>query len=258
MSIIKRIMPVTMLAAALTSCSNKEEAQANDFNYVVDNFADIQVLRYQVPGFENLSLEQKKLIYYLTEAAISGRDILWDQNCAYNLPIRQVLEGIYTNYAGDKESADYKAFEKYLKQVEFANGIHHHYSMDKFTPEFSQEFFIEAVKSLPTEQLPLAEGQDTDAFIAEITPVIFDPTVLAKRVNQAEGADLITTSACNLYGGGITQAEVEQYYNKLKDPKDQTPISYGLNSRLIKRDGKIEEEVYRVGGLYSPAIERIV
>lgn len=251
-------MPVTLVAASLASCSHKDEKPADDFNYVVDNFADIQVLRYQVPEFENLSLEQKKLIYYLTEAAISGRDILWDQNCAYNLPIRQVLEGVYSNYAGDKESADFKAFETYLKQVEFANGIHHHYSMDKFQPGFTQEFFAEAVKAVPTEQLPLAEGQDVDSLIAELTPVIFDPTVLPKRVNQAEGADLITTSACNLYGGGITQAEVEKYYNSLKDPKDLTPISYGLNSRLVKRDGKIEEEVYRVGGLYSPAIERIV
>ena len=138
MSLINRIMPATLLTAALVSCSPKTEQAGDDFNYVVDRFADIEVLRYKVPDFENLSLQQKKLIYFLTEAAITGRDILWDQNCRYNLTIRQILEPVYTDYTGDRESADFKAFEKYLKQVEFANGIHHHYSMDKFIPEFSQ------------------------------------------------------------------------------------------------------------------------
>lgn len=258
MSLINRIMPATLLTAALVSCSPKaEQTGDDDFNYVVDRFADIEVLRYKVPDFENLSLQQKKLIYFLTEAAITGRDILWDQNCRYNLTIRQILEPIYTDYAGDRESADFKAFEKYLKQVEFANGIHHHYSMDKFIPEFSREFFTEAVKALPAEKLPLADGQDVDALLAEITPVIFDPQVMPKRVNQAEGADLIATSACNLYGPGVTQAEVEKYYASIKDTTDLTPISYGLNSRIVKNNGKIEEEIYRIGGLYSPAIARI-
>ncbi|MDO5770835.1 MAG: dihydrofolate reductase [Bacteroidales bacterium] len=228
----------------------------NNFNYNVDRFADIEVLRYQVPGFESLSLQQKKLVYYLTEAALQGRDILFDQNGKYNLAIRTTLEEIYTRYKGDKNSKDFKGLEKYLKQVWFANGIHHHYSMDKFVPEFSKEFFAQQVKKVGKKHLPLAKKQSIKDFIAEITPVIFDPTVMAKRVNQADGVDLILTSACNLYEG-VTQKEVEDYYAGLKDPNDPTPISYGLNSRLIKENGVIAEQVYKIDGLYSPAIENI-
>ncbi len=220
------------------------------FNYVTDRFADIEVLRYKVPGFEELSLNQKKLIYYLTEAAISGRDILWDQNNKYNLALRTLLEDIYTNYKGDKGSEDFKAFEKYLKQVWFGNGVHHHYSMDKFTPGFSQEFFDAQVRALPAEKHP-AEMEEV------LRRLIFDPAFMAKRVNQAEGADLILTSANNLYDG-VSQAEVEGYYNAIKDTTDLTPVSYGLNTRVTKVDGKIVEQPYRVGGLYSRAIERIV
>ncbi|MGM9855667.1 MAG: dihydrofolate reductase [Muribaculaceae bacterium] len=228
----------------------------NNFNYNVDRFADIEVLRYQVPGFESLSLQQKKLVYYLTEAALQGRDILFDQNGKYNLAIRTTLEEIYTRYKGDKNSKDFKGLEKYLKQVWFANGIHHHYSMDKFVPEFSKEFFAQQVKKVGKKHLPLAKKQSVNDFIAEISPIIFDPTVMAKRVNQADGVDLILTSACNLYEG-VTQKEVEDYYAGLKDPNDPTPISYGLNSRLIKENGVIAEQVYKIDGLYSPAIENI-
>lgn len=246
---------ISATAFALATSSVMASAQ-NNFNYNVDRFADIEVLRYQVPGFESLSLQQKKLVYYLTEAALQGRDILFDQNGKYNLAIRTTLEEIYTRYKGDKNSKDFKGLEKYLKQVWFANGIHHHYSMDKFVPEFSKEFFAQQVKKVGKKHLPLAKKQSVNDFIAEISPVIFDPTVMAKRVNQADGVDLILTSACNLYEG-VTQKEVEDYYAGLKDPNDPTPISYGLNSRLIKENGVIAEQVYKIDGLYSPAIENI-
>lgn len=252
MSLINRIMPIAILAAS-TACTSGSNAdtESEEFDYVADRFADIAVLRYKVPGFEELSLNQKKLIYYLTEAAITGRDILWDQNCRYNLPIRALIEAVYTSYDGDRTSVEFKAFEKYLKQVEFANGIHHHYSMDKFTPEFSREWFAGRVQQLPDDQKP--------ADIDELLEVIFNPEIMAKRVNQADEVDLIATSACNLYGGDITQAEVEKYYAGIKDTTVANPISYGLNARVVKTpDGKIVEETYRVGGLYSAAIGRIV
>ena len=256
MSFFNKFIPSAMIALSITSC-NTPEKQNEDFNYNVDRFADIEVLRYKVPEFDSLSVKQKALVYYLTEAAITGRDILWDQNGKYNLRIRQTLEEIYKNFNGDKTSAEFKAFEKYLKQIWFANGIHHHYSTDKFVPEFSAEFFATQVKAVNADNLPL-NGQSVDELIAELTPVIFDPTIMAKRVNQAEGEDLILTSANNLYDGGVTQAEVEAYFASLKNPADSTPISYGLNSRKVKKDGKVIEEIYKVGGLYSDAISRIV
>ncbi len=240
-------MPIALAAAAFVGC--KHAVPDPEIDYTVDRFADIEVLRYTVPGFDSLSLNQKKLVYYLQEAAITGRDIIWDQNCKYNLPIRDMLEGVYTSYKGSKGDENYKAFETYLKQVEFANGIHHHYSMDKFQPGFSREWFAQQVEQA---------GVKPDNF-EEISEVMFNPEIMAKRVNQADGVDLIATSACNLYGGGITMEEVEDYYAKLKDPKDPNPISYGLNSRLVKQpDGTIVEEVYKVGGVYSPYIEKIV
>lgn len=225
-------------------------ATKSDFNYVVDRFADIEVLRYKVPGFEELSLNQKKLIYYLTEAGIMGRDILWDQNGKYNLPIRQLLEGVYTNYSGDKNSNEFKAFEKYMKQLWFGNGVHHHYSMDKFVPEFSKEWLQAQISALPADKVP--SNLDT------LMRVIFDPNFMAKRVNQAEGADLILTSANNMYEG-VTQPEVEAYYAALKDTTDMTPVSYGLNAKVTKdANGNVVEQVYKIDGMYSPAIERIV
>ncbi len=247
-------MNLTKTAAAaslalLLGTSSIMAKETEKFNYVVDRFADVEVLRYQVPGFEQLSLQQKKLIYYLTEAAIAGRDILWDQNNRYNLRIRQLLENIYSNYKGDRTSADFKAFEKYLKQVEFGNGIHHHYSMDKFIPEFSESFFNAQVKALPSAK--------KTADVALLRKVIFDPSFMAKKVNQAEGQDLIATSATNLYEG-VTQKEVENFYAALKDTNDLTPVSYGLNRRVTKKNGKVVEETYKLGGLYSPAIERII
>lgn len=247
-----------LAAAALTACApQKQEAPAEEFNYSVEHFADLQILRYQVPGFEDLTPQQKEMIYYLSQAAIEGRDILYDQNCKHNLCIRRTLEAIYENYQGDKNSADFKNMETYLKRVWFSNGIHHHYSGDKFVPEFSQEFFAEAVKSLNPELLPLMEGETPEALIEKLTPVIFDPSTYAKRTNLAAGQDLLLTSACNYYEG-VSQAEAEAFYGAMKDPNDITPISYGLNSKLVKENGQLVEKTYKVGGLYSPALEKVV
>lgn len=218
---------------------------------------NLQILRYRVPGFEDLSLKQKELVYYLTEAALQGRDILFDQNGKYNLTIRRMLEAVYTGYKGDKNTPDFKAMEVYLKRVWFSNGIHHHYGSEKFVPGFTPEFFRQAVQSVDAATLPLAEGQTVEQLCEEVFPVIFDPTVMPKRVNQAAGEDLVLTSACNYYDG-VTQQEAEDFYNALKNPQDETPVSYGLNSRLVKEDGKIQEKVWKVGGLYGQALEKIV
>lgn len=251
----KTLLTAAVLAAvSLNSCMTQETEK---FDYNVDRFADIQVLRYQVPGFEQLTLNQKIYVYYLTEAAIYGRDILFDQHGKYNLQIRKLLENIYQNYSGDKNSADYAAMVKYMKQVWFANGIHHHYSTDKFVPEFSQEFFAEQVKELPADKLPLNEGETAEQMIETLSKVIFDPAYMQKRVNQADGQDLVLTSANNLYEG-VTQKEVEDYYRSIKDVNDSTPISYGLNAKVIKVDGKVQEQQYKIGGLYGAAIEKIV
>ena len=245
--------------ALLTACSGSKTttAEADKFDYTVEQFADLQILRYRVPGFENLSLQQKELVYYLTEAALQGRDILFDQNGKYNLRIRRTLEAVYTGYKGDKNTPDFKAMEVYLKRVWFSNGIHHHYGSEKFVPGFAPEFFKEAVLSVDVSTLPLAEGQTAEQLCDELSPVIFDPTVMPKRVNQAAGEDLVLTSACNYYDG-VTQKEAEDFYNAMKDPKDETPVSYGLNSRLVKENGKIQEKIWKVGGLYGQAIDKIV
>lgn len=245
--------------ALLTACSGSKTttAEADKFDYTVEQFADLQILRYRVPGFENLSLQQKELVYYLTEAALQGRDILFDQNGKYNLRIRRTLEAVYTGYKGDKNTPDFKAMEVYLKRVWFSNGIHHHYGSEKFVPGFAPEFFKEAVLSVDTSTLPLAEGQTAEQLCDELSPVIFDPAVMPKRVNQAAGEDLVLTSACNYYDG-VTQKEAEDFYNAMKDPKDETPVSYGLNSRLVKENGKIQEKIWKVGGLYGQAIDKIV
>ena len=245
--------------ALLTACSGSKTttAEADKFDYTVEQFADLQILRYRVPGFENLSLQQKELVYYLTEAALQGRDILFDQNGKYNLRIRRTLEAVYTGYKGDKNTPDFKAMEVYLKRVWFSNGIHHHYGSEKFVPGFAPEFFKEAVLSVDASTLPLAEGQTAEQLCDELSPVIFDPTVMPKRVNQAAGEDLVLTSACNYYDG-VTQKEAEDFYNAMKDPKDETPVSYGLNSRLVKENGKMQEKVWKVGGLYGQAIDNIV
>lgn len=249
MSKLTKLVSAAALTLSITPAMAQTNSAAAPFDYVVDRFADIEVLRYPVPEFESLSLDQKRLVYYLTEAAIWGRDILWDQNYKHNLAIRDMLEAVYLNYKGDRNDAQYLAFVTYLKQVEFGNGIHHHYSTDKFVPAFSAEWLGAEVDKLP-------EGRWTPVR-AEVFAAIFDPAVAAKRVNQAAGADLILTSANNLYDG-VTQQEVEDYYNALKDPNDATPISYGLNSRVTKRDGRVVEQVYKLDGYYSEAIAHIV
>lgn len=230
-----------------------------EFSYIVDQFADLQILRYQVPGFENLSLRQKQLLYHLSEAALMGRDILFDQNGRYNLVIRRTLEAVYQYGTVDKSSVDYQAFEVYLKRVWFANGIHHHYGEDKFIPGFSEAFFDAAVRSVDASLLPLKVGETVDTLLARLKPVIFDPTVMPKRTVQSGDTDWIQASANNYYGEDVTQAEVEAFYGKMKAEGDsRCPLSYGLNSRLEKENGQLVERVWKVGGLYSEAIERIV
>lgn len=254
---MNKIIPAIMLGTL--SVLPAAAVVDKNFNYHVDRFADIEVLRYEVPEFDRLSLQQKKMLYYLGQAAQMGRDIIWDQNGRYNLQIRQLLENIYSNYQGDRNSKDFKAFEQYLKQVWFGNGIYHHYSTDKFTPGFSEAFFTAQVNGLPAGKLPLETGETRERMLAKLTNVIFDPTYLAKRVNQDGTVDVVATSACNLYGDRVTQAEVEEFYNKKKDPADPRPISYGLNAKVVKdADGKLREETYHLTGLYGPAIAEII
>ena len=255
----KYLIAMLVGTTVLASCNGTKDntSSATDFEYNVEQFADLQILRYQVPGFEELSLKQKELVYYLTEAALVGRDILFDQNGKYNLAIRKTLETVYTNYSGDKNTQDYKNMEVYLKRVWFSNGIHHHYGSEKFVPDFSPEFLKAEMMKANAAELPLAEGQSVEQLFETLRPVIFDPSVMPKRVNQADGEDLVLTSACNYYDG-VTQKEAEAFYDKLKDPKDQTPISYGLNSRLVKEEGKVFEKVWKIGGLYSQSLEKIV
>lgn len=230
----------------------------NTFNYVVDQFADLQVLRYRVPGFENLSLQQKKLVYYLSEAALQGRDILFDQNGKYNLRIRKLLEALYLNYAGVRDTDEFKAFEVYLKRVWFSNGIHHHYGCEKFVPGFSESFLRTMIASVDAALLPLKSGETVEEMCSCLFPVIFDPGIMPKRVNQTDGEDLVKTSAANYYEG-VTQQEAEDFYAAQKERGDsEHPVMYGMNSRLIKKDGKIQEEVWKAGGLYGEAIEKII
>lgn len=229
----------------------------NSFSYTVEQFADLQILRYRVPGFEQLSLRQKQLIYYLSEAALEGRDILFDQNGKYNLQIRRLLEAVYTHFEGDRTSEPFRALEVYLKRVWFSNGIHHHYACDKFVPGFTAAYLEEVIQSLPAEVLPLEEGETCRAMCDKLFPVIFDPAVMPKRVNQADGEDLVQTSAANYYEG-VTQQEAEAFYAAQKKADDPEPVMYGMNSRLVKKDGRIYEQVWKVGGMYSAAIEKII
>lgn len=254
---------ITGLAATLlmttiltTGCGDRNTADttADGFQWQIDRFDDINVLRYQVPDFDSLTPRQKQFIYYLSQAAVSGRDILFDQNCKYNLPVRRTLEAIYTTYDGDKNSADWQAFEKYLKKVWFANGVHHHYSGDKFKPEFSAEYFESLLASTPAEKL----GDIRGTLLDTVKQVIFDPALYPKRVNQTAGVDMIAASACNYYDG-VTQKEAEAFYTALTDTTDRQPISYGLNSQLVKdKDGQIAERVWSAEGMYGPAIREIV
>lgn len=229
----------------------------NSFSYTVEQFADLQILRYRVPGFEQLSLRRKQLVYYLSQAALEGRDILFDQNGKFNLQIRRLLEAVYTSFKGDRTTEQFRALEVYLKRVWFSNGIHHHYACDKFVPAFTAAYLEEVIKSLPEEVLPLEEGETRQAMCDKLFPVIFDPSVMPKRVNQADGEDLVQTSAANYYEG-VTQQEAEDFYAAQKKADDPEPVMYGMNSRLVKKDGCVYEQVWKVGGMYSAAIEKII
>ncbi len=261
MKISDSIIGGLVLGLCFCSCVRNAPSQSSEqhskINYVVEKFADLQILRYEVSGFDDLTVAQKTLLYYLSQAAIEGRDILFDQNCRYNLAIRRTLEAVYANYQGDKSSVDWDNFVVYLKRVWFSNGIHHHYGEEKFLPAFPQAFFTAAVTSIDASTLPLGRGQTVEQLLAELVPVMFDPTVMAKKVNQAHGVDLLLTSANNYYLG-VKQTEAEAFYNKMKKPGDEHPVPYGLNSRLVKENGRLVEQVWKVGGMYSPAIEKIV
>lgn len=251
-------LTATLLMTTLltTACggNQKSDTTTENFQWQIDRFDDINVLRYQVPDFDSLTPRQKEFIYYLSQAAVSGRDILFDQNCKYNLPVRRTLEAIYTTYEGDKTSDQWKAFEKYLKKVWFANGVHHHYSGDKFKPEFTAEYFDALLAATPAEKLGDIQGTLLDT----VKLVIFDPNLYPKRVDQTAGVDMVAASACNYYDG-VTQAEAEAFYTALTDTTDKTPVSYGLNSQLTKdENGKLVERVWSSNGMYGPAIREVV
>lgn len=243
-----------------TSCTQQEKKteKEDDFRYLLEQFADLKIMRYQIPGWDDLTLNQKKFIYYLGEAAKSGRDITFDQNYKYNLAIRKTLEEILKNYDGDRTKPEWQEFQTYLKRVWFSNGIHHHYSTDKFLPGFSKEYFVELINNSPGSVFPYEEGEDLESFTNKIIPAMFDPGVDAKKIVTDTDLDIVAASATNFYEDGITEEEAVAFYDGMKDPSDATPISYGLNSKLSRKDGKIVEEVYKIDGLYGPAIARIV
>jgi len=251
---------ITVFSSGGTGKEKKKEKKDN-FKYLTEQFADAKILRYQVPGFEDLTLKQKKLVYYLSQAALCGRDITYDQNFKSNLLIRNTLEAVYREYKGNRTDEDFKKFEVYLKRVWFCNGIHHHYSTDKFFPEFSADYFATLINATGSESLPLKKGQTKSQFLSEVTPLIFNPDIAPKRVSLDPQSDLVLSSASNFYDG-ITQQEAEEFYAGMKkDAKKNnrdTMVSFGLNSKLVKENGKIFEEIYKVGGLYTRAIEQIV
>lgn len=254
--------------AFIFSCAKKEATQEtatsatvsdydSNFVYVADEVADLQILRYQIPGFNTLTPKQKELVYYLYQAALSGRDIIYDQNYKHNLLIRKMIEQIHLNYQGDKKSQEWQAFVDWSKRFWFSNGLHHHYSTEKFIPNFTWAYFTNLVNSSPNAQWPLSNGETIESVLKTLEPVIMDPKVDAKRVNLDAGTDLIAGSANNYYFG-VTQKEAEAFYSKLVNPKDSTPPSWGLNSQLAKVNGTLQERVWKVGGMYGAAIEKIV
>ena len=243
MKLLVKMISIAGMAAALVSCSDK--AAQKDFKYLMDEFADLKIMRYQVPGWDELTLQQKEYVYHLAEAAKYGRDIIWMQNCKYNLDVRKALEAVLENYEGDRACEEYKAFETYAKRVFFSNGIHHHYAEDKFFPECSQEYFAGLLAAVNVEN---AEA---------LLDLMYNPAVYPQRKSTDKSGDIVAESAVNFYEG-VTKAEVEKFYADMMDPSDKTPISYGLNSKVVKSaDGKIYEETYKVGGLYGPALEKI-
>jgi dipeptidyl-peptidase-3 len=270
-----KIFIVLAIALAVLGCSeeleisNKTEQEVKqqhhqvtepiiDFKWQVDRFADIRVIRYQVPGFEKLPLETKELLFYLYKAALSGRDITWDQNYKYNLTIRQTLDAVIADYTGDKTTQEFEKFNEYAKRVWFANGIHHHYMSGKLMPEFSQQSFEKYVKSVAGKgTLPLNEEQSVEQLVSLLTPILFDPTIAPKMVNQSANTDNVVASAVNYYEG-VTEQEVEDFYNSKVNADPKRPVSWGLNSKLVKIDGILVEKVWKVGGMYDKAISEIV
>ncbi|MFO7867069.1 MAG: dihydrofolate reductase, partial [Candidatus Aminicenantes bacterium] len=259
---MKKTWVLLLLTAffVITGCQKPAERPvdaADDFQWEVDRFADLRILRYQVPGFNDLTPKQKELIYYLSEASLWGRDIVTDQNYKHNLTIRKTLDAVVEGYQGNRNTPEWREFMVYTKRVWFSNGIHHHYSTDKFIPGFSPEYFKSLIENSEGADFPVKDGQSLNEFIAFLEPVLFDPKVDAKKVSQDSTGDLVADSAVNFYEG-VTQAEVEDYYKSLTDEDNPTPPSYGLNSRVVKKDGELTEEVYFIDGLYGPAIEKIV
>ena len=234
-----------------------KNSEFEGFCYSGERFADLQMLRYRLNGFESLSLRQKLYVYYLSKATLAGRDITTDQFGFYNLDIRKVLEAVYVNYQGNKECEDFIAMTIYLKRIWFSNGIYHHYGSEKFAPDFSPAFLLDAMKSIEPSLLPLAKGETVDGLFDRLKSAIFDPSFLPKKVNKADGCDLVATSACNFYRD-VSQHEVEDYYSSLKATVDKNPPSFGLNSRLVKQNGELIEQVWKIEGMYSKAIEIIV
>ena len=230
---------------------------AEPFEYVSEQFADLRILRYEVPGFDQLSLQQKELLYYLSEAALCGRDIMWDQNYKYNLTIRKTIDAVIESYKGDANNEDYKKFMVYAKRVWFSRGIHHHYGSEKFFPECSQEAFTQLVSNVDAAQLPLNQGETKEAFITRLMPIIYDPKIAPKKVSLDATKDLITSSAVNFYEG-VNQKEAIAFYEKQIDKTSKTPVMIGLNSKLVKENGVIVEKVWKIGGMYTQAIEKIV
>ena len=250
---LKKVLSMMLLGFLLFSCGNDKSNTKQDdvkveeapFNYNVEQFADVKILRYQIPGWDNLTLKEKKLVYYLTQAGLSGRDIIWDQNYKHNLKIRKALEQVYTNFKGDKTTSNWAAFETYLKRVWFSNGIHHHYSNDKIKPDFSADY----LKQLLAETNTVLEGEAFDVIFNEVD---------SKKVNQAKGVDNVALSAVNFYGEGVTNKDVETFYASMKSPDPNRPLSFGLNSQLVKENGKLKERVYKSGGLYGAAIDEVI
>lgn len=253
---LSRLFLIAIVLTITWSC-NERKVDEPQSKVVVDQFADLRIIRYNVPGFEELTPKQKELAYYLYQAALSGRDITWDQNYKYNLCVRRTLEAIMRSFTGDRSTDSFNKFTEYTKRVWFSYGIHHHNSTDKIIPEFSKEYFVELISNSPDEKFPLQNGETKDDLVKKLTPILFDPSIDSKKVNLDPNADLITGSANNYYEG-VTQAEVEKYYNGIIDKNDPTPVSYGLNSKLVKENGKIAERVWKIGGMYSKAIEQIV
>lgn len=250
------LLIVLLFALTLIGCDNKA-VDTDNFKYQTEKFADLKILRYKVPGFNELSLKEKKLVYYLYQAALSGRDIIYDHNYKYNLTIRRTLEAIVNNYSGESSGKDWDNFLVYTKRVWFSNGIHHHYSNKKILPDITKKYFTSLVKYSDSKLLPLSNGESVDNFLKRITPIIFDPKVAPEMVTFNSNVDVIKNSAVNFYEG-VTQKEVENYYKKVIDKKDPHPISYGLNSKMIKVNGKIVEMKWMLGEMYSPAIEKMI